>query len=172
MRSLLHMACNKLLGGPAIGWSAMTAREGTEQLDEIVDVIRRHGGRVTVPRRAVIAAILDGDGHRSADDIGRAVQADHPDVALSTVYRTLDALQQLGVIEHSHLGHGAAVYHLSDHGHVHLVCRSCGAITDVPDETVADLSARLEQEHGFALAPRHFAMFGTCRSCRPTERAP
>jgi Fe2+ or Zn2+ uptake regulation protein len=144
----------------------MVAPHQNEQLDEIVDVIRRHGGRVTVPRRAVIAAILEGDGHRSADDIGRAVQAEHPDVALSTVYRTLDALQQLGVIEHSHLGHGAAVYHLTDHGHVHLVCRSCGDVTDVPDETLAELAAHLDAEHGFALAPRHFAMFGTCRTCR------
>ena len=144
----------------------MAAPHQKEQLDQIVEIIRRHGGRVTVPRRAVIAAILEGDGHRSADDIGRAVQAEHPDVALSTVYRTLDALEQLGVIEHSHLGHGAAVYHLTEHGHVHLVCRSCGDITDVPDETVAELTARLDAEHGFALAPRHFAMFGTCRNCR------
>ena len=144
----------------------MAAPHQKEQLDQIVEVIRRHGGRVTVPRRAVIAAILEGDGHRSADDIGRAVQAEHPDVALSTVYRTLDALQQLGVIEHSHLGHGAAVYHLTDHGHVHLVCRSCGDVTDVPDETLAELGTRLDDEHGFALAPRHFAMFGTCRKCR------
>ena len=143
----------------------MAAPHQKEQLDQIVEVIRRHGGRVTVPRRAVIAAILEGDGHRSADDIGQAVQAEHPDVALSTVYRTLDALQQLGVIEHSHLGHGAAVYHLTDHGHVHLVCRSCGGITDVPDDTLAELAARLDDEHGFVLAPRHFAMFGTCRTC-------
>lgn len=141
------------------------AHRPQDEIERILAVIRHDGGRVTGPRRAVVEALLGGDGHRSAEDIGVEVQRRHPDVALSTVYRTLDALERLSVIEHSHLGHGPAVYHLTEDAHVHLVCRSCGSVTDVPDETVAGLAADLHDRHGFELASRHFALFGICRGC-------
>ncbi len=55
------------------------------------------------------------------------------DVHMSTIYRFLDELEELGVVSHSHLGHGPAVYDISPVGHFHLVCEVCGAVTETPD---------------------------------------
>ena len=72
----------------------------------------------------------------------------------------------VALIALAHLGHGPAVYHLTDQEHHHLVCERCGTVVEVPDQTLAPLSRRLKDEYGFSLRPRHFAMAGLCRSCR------
>ena len=136
------------------------------RLDAILDQLRSGGGRITTARRAVVSALLQAHGHVNAEDLAAKVQADHPDVHQSTIYRILDDLERLGVVDHAHLGHGPAVYHLTDQEHHHLVCERCGAVVEVPDQTLAPLSRRLKDEYGFSIRPRHFAMAGLCRSCR------
>ena len=84
------------------------------RLDEILDLLRARGGRITTPRRAIVTALLQSGGHITADELTNQIQADYPDVHLSTIYRCLDTLQELGVIDHVHLGHGRAVFHLAD----------------------------------------------------------
>ena len=68
---------------------------------------------------------------------GVTVQKADPDIAISTIYRTMEAFEEVGAVEHLHLGHGPAVYHLVDQGHHHLVCDGCGKTIEVPDATVA-----------------------------------
>lgn len=132
----------------------------------ILDELRREGGRVTSVRRAVVDGLVTApDHHVTAENLAEAVQGRHPDVHLSTIYRTLEALERLGVVEHVHLGHGRAVYHLRDHPHHHLVCESCGAVVEVPNEVFADLEARVRRDYGFTAHLRHFAVLGRCRDC-------
>jgi Fur family ferric uptake transcriptional regulator len=88
-----------------------------------------------------------------------------PDVSVSTVYRTLEVLERLGQVEHVHLGHGPSLYHLSDRRHVHLLCRRCDTVIELPDTYLAGLADRLADDHGFVLEPRHFALLGTCSRC-------
>jgi Fe2+ or Zn2+ uptake regulation protein len=136
------------------------------RLDRILDLIRRDGGRVTSARRAVLAALLDEHGrHVSAEELAAAVRASDPDVHLSTVYRTLDALEHLGVVVHVHLGHGRAIYHLTDDLHHHAVCEVCGAVLQLPDAIFSDVQAGLREAHGFHLDAHHFALVGRCAAC-------
>lgn len=128
------------------------------RVDALLDRLRAAGGRVTESRRAVVAALVEADGHVTADDLARAV---HP----STVYRTLDALERLGVVDHVHLGHGRAVYHLADERHQHLVCEACGHVIEVPDALFASLARRIRQDYGFRIRPEHFAVLGQCEAC-------
>jgi Fe2+ or Zn2+ uptake regulation protein len=86
-------------------------------------------------------------------------------VHVSTIYRCLDALEELAVVDHVHLGHGRAVYHLADEHHQHLVCSSCGVVVEVPDAVFDDVTARLDADFGFRLEPGHFAVPGRCRAC-------
>lgn len=138
----------------------------------ILALLRAAGARVTTPRRAVIAALLNAPEHHvTADDLARAAQKEHPDVHLSTIYRTLDALEQLGVVDHVHLGHGRAVYHLADERHQHLVCEACGDVVEVPDELFASLARRLWADYGFRIRPDHFAVVGRCAACSASEPA-
>lgn len=137
------------------------------EIDEILDRLRDQGGRATATRRAIIGALLaEGHGHLTADDVVKLVKVSHPDIAESTVYRTLLALEELGVVEHVHLGHGPSTYHLSPDRHQHLACGVCGAVLEVPDEMFTDLAMRLHAEYGFRLRPHHFALVGECRDCQ------
>ena len=120
---------------------------------------------MTAARRAIVTALLESANHVTADDLTAAVQRAHPDVHESTIYRCLDALEELEVVDHVHLGHGRAVYHLADERHQHLVCSACGAVVEVPDEVFDELTARLEAEFGFRLEPGHFAVPGRCAGC-------
>jgi Fe2+ or Zn2+ uptake regulation protein len=148
---------------------------GTERVEAIITKIRDGGGRATNTRRATIGVLLNsGQAHLSAEDIVSQVKLQHPDVAESTIYRNLATLEELGVVEHVHLGHGPSTYHLAEDGHEHLLCERCGKVIEVPEETFAPLADQLATTYGFRIHPRHFAIMGLCRRCqsrRPERRA-
>jgi len=136
-------------------------------IDEVLEKFRTNGGRVTAARREIVTVVL-GSGvheHLTADEIGRRIQERHPEIALSTVYRSLDTLAELGVLEHVHMGHGPAVYHLTEERHVHLVCRDCGAVIEVDDSALSALAADVKALNGFTIEPTHFAINGRCADC-------
>lgn len=128
--------------------------------------LRSRGGRVTRAREALIDALLEAESHVTAEDLAESVQARRPEVHRSTIYRTLDALERAGIVDHVHLGHGRAVYHLSDDPHQHLVCETCGHVVEVPDKLFDDLAGTLRKRYGFTIRPNHFAVLGRCRACR------
>jgi Fur family transcriptional regulator, ferric uptake regulator len=141
-----------------------------QRIDAILDVLRADGGRVTTGRRAIVRALLTGpDHHVTADDVALMVQAEQPDVHLSTVYRTLEALEGHGIVDRVNLGAGRAVYHLTDHVHHHLVCDVCGSVTEIPHEQLAGLSRDLDERYGFELSARHLSIAGRCAACRAAE---
>ena len=131
----------------------------------MLSLLRARGDRVTASRRAVIEALLAGDHHVTADEIVARVARNHPEVHRATVYRTLDRLEEVGVITHVHLGHGPSTFHLNDRPHHHAVCSVCGAVVEVPLAALDGLADRLRAEHGFELSPQHFALSGRCRTC-------
>lgn len=136
---------------------------------EITALLRDSGGRVTAARRAVVRAVLDADHHHvTAAAVTAAVREKDPEFQESSVYRTLDRLVELGVLDHVHVGHGAAVYHLADeaHRHHHLVCDRCGTVIEVSPTLLDGVARRVARDHGFALDAGHFALSGICASCR------
>jgi Fe2+ or Zn2+ uptake regulation protein len=137
----------------------------------VLDALRASGVRITAPRRAVVTALVESADHVTADELAERVQAAEPDVHLSTVYRTLDALEKLGVVTHVHMGHGRAVYHLSESMHTHAVCEDCGMVVELPDDVLDAVRDRLRSETGFEVDPHHFALVGRCRHCVSTSRA-
>ncbi|MGH3369268.1 MAG: Fur family transcriptional regulator [Nocardioidaceae bacterium] len=138
---------------------------GSDRLDEVLGVLRANGGRVTSPRRAILQSLIDHGGHVTAEQLTASVQALQPDVHESTVYRFLDDLERLGIVDHVHLGHGPAVYHFADDTHHHLVCINCGVVIEVPDKALDALRRRIRADHGFDIDPRHFAVLGKCERC-------
>ena len=136
-----------------------------EQAEPILGLLRARGGRVTTCRRAILETFLGVGGHVTAEALTARVQATQPDVHESTVYRFLDELERLGVVDHVHLGHGPAVYHLASDAHHHLVCDRCGSVEEVPEALFAELRTRLRDDFGFTLEPRHFAVTGRCKNC-------
>jgi Fur family transcriptional regulator, ferric uptake regulator len=135
-------------------------------VDEVMARVRGAGGRLTASRRAVVEALLAGNHHVTADEIVARVAKQHPEVHRSTVYRTLERLEEVGVITHVHLGHGPSTFHLVTRPHHHAVCSACGAVVEVPFGALDSLADQLRDEHGFELSPQHFALSGRCRNCR------
>jgi Fur family transcriptional regulator, ferric uptake regulator len=130
------------------------------------DTLRASGYRVTPQRQLVLEAVTKLE-HASPEEIYAAVKQTAVGVNLSTVYRTLELLEQIGLVRHTHLGHGAWRYHLaSDAQHVHLVCRGCGSITQLAPAAVASLVRALDDDYGFETDVGHLTVFGLCAPCR------
>jgi Fe2+ or Zn2+ uptake regulation protein len=135
-------------------------------VQQIMGRLADAGGRRTASRQAIIEVIVEAGSHLTADEIAAQVHKRFPSVNLSTVYRTLDALTELGIVDHVHFGHGRAVYHLTDEAHQHLVCEQCGAVEELPVSRLGPFLRVLDREFGFELDRRHFALVGRCRVCR------
>ena len=105
-------------------------------------------------------------GHLSAVQPTAEVQARAPDVNLSTIYRNLEELERLRVVDRTHLGHGPATYHLASAAHGHLVCEKCGSMTEVPQDLFVGLAEQARERYGFAIDPHRFAVTGRCASCQ------
>lgn len=140
-----------------------------ELLDEVADRFRERGERMTSQRRAVLRALATTPGHLSAEEI--QALADNGALHLSSIYRNLEALAAVGVVQHIHLGHGATAYHLArDGAHLHLECRVCGVIRDLPVGVLDGAAATLRTDHAFVLEPAHTALSGRCADCADHEK--
>lgn len=135
-------------------------------IEDALDLVRQHGGRVTSSRRFLLRALFDTEGHRTAEDLAAEVQREAPDIHISTIYRNLDELERLGVVVHSHFGHGPATYHLATSVHGHFVCEECGTLVEVPEPLFEGLAKQALKQFGFTIDPHHFAMLGRCANCK------
>ena len=125
------------------------------------------GYRMTPQRMMILSAIEDSDNHISAEEIHTQIVARYPRVNISTVYRTLELLRDLGMVTETDLGEGRVRYHPADKGHHHhLVCRKCGAIIDLDESILASLKSALIREYKFDADLRHLAILGQCLNCR------
>jgi len=136
--------------------------------NHLLEALRSQGLRITAARRAVCAVVAERQGqHLTAAGILEDIRSDQGSkVDQSTVYRTLDALETSGLLVHSHLGHGPAVYHLeAEAAHQHVVCRACGAAVSIPAESLDGWIIILRETTGFEVDPTHFAITGLCAEC-------
>jgi Fe2+ or Zn2+ uptake regulation protein len=131
----------------------------------VIAFLRSRGSRVTSTRRILLEVLFAADGHMSAEALAEAVQVRAPDVHLSTIYRNLEELEHLGVISHSHLGHGPSSYLLASHAHAHFICGDCGKMIEAPEEMFRGLARSALDDLGFAIDPKHFAILGRCADC-------
>ncbi len=127
---------------------------------ELATRLHERGLRMTPQRRQVLDAVRELE-HATPEQVSSAV----PEIDVTTVYRTLELLEELDVLRHTHLGHGAASFRLASDDHVHVVCHSCGGVIDVPDDLIDSLSERLRVERGFTVDRSHFTVFGRCGNC-------
>lgn len=129
-------------------------------------VLRSHGSRASTPRRAVLHALLAAGGeHRTAEELAGEIREHYPDVNESTVYRTLDRFEELGIAYHVHLGHGPAQWHLSEQPRLYLTCARCGEVIEVEPPDYTGFDQHLRSRFGFHADFRHFALTGLCGRC-------
>jgi Fur family transcriptional regulator, ferric uptake regulator len=139
---------------------------GFATVEDVLAGLRERGSRVTPARRLLLAALFRDRAHRTAEELAAEVQAQAPDVNISTIYRNLDELVRLGVVDRSRLGGGPAAFHLASATHGHLICEQCGIMTEVPSQLFHEVAETLAARYGFAVNPHRSGVIGRCADCQ------
>jgi Fur family ferric uptake transcriptional regulator len=135
-------------------------------VSQLKDELRARGYRLT-PQRQLVLTAVGALGHATPEDVHAWVTERASGVNISTVYRTLELLEGLGLVKHAHLSHGAPTYHAADQPeHLHLICRDCGTVTELAPAAVEPMLRALEDTHGFVADVGHLTIFGSCAECR------
>ncbi len=135
----------------------------------LAEVLRSRGLRLTAQRQLVLEAVHE-LGHATPDQVHAKVSETAAGVNITTIYRTLELLEELGLVTHAHLSHGAPTYHtVAEDQHVHLVCRQCRSVVEVPSGMLNGLAGDLERERGFLVDVGHVALFGVCSQCGASD---
>lgn len=135
--------------------------------ERLLASLRSSGLRMTVPRKAICQVLAESqDEHLTAADLHRRVEeVTGGGVDPSTIYRTIDVLEEAGHLHHVHFGHGPGVVHLSEESqHHHVVCESCGRTVDIEQGELQSLTELLAS-HGYSPGSVHFAIIARCQSC-------
>ena len=136
-------------------------------LDPIVQALDTAGYRVTGPRRAVAALIAEHDGHFTAAELEAVARERRIGVSRASLFRALDLLTDLGVLERLDLPTGEHAYvPCAPAHHHHLVCSRCGRTTEVADHGVAAAVDEIARRSGYRIDTHRLELFGLCRHCR------
>jgi Fur family ferric uptake transcriptional regulator len=136
-------------------------------MDELLTKLREEGGRLTLPRKMVLEVLRESGAHLTVEDVRHQLEAQGHSLDSPTIYRVLQWLKEMGVVSQTDLGGEAIMYQiLGDKPHHHLVCLSCGAVSDLDDSALESLRRHLRNDYGFEPRIDHLAVFGLCKHCR------
>jgi len=129
--------------------------------------LRERGFRLTPQREMILSVLHDIEGLATVDEIYGRVQTLSTSVDISTVYRTLDLLQDFDLVSCVDAGDDQRRYELLGiHGpHLHLVCHACGRVVGADPEVARAFGERLQAEYGFRPALDHLSIPGLCAAC-------
>jgi Fur family transcriptional regulator, ferric uptake regulator len=143
-------------------------RVEADTLEEAVAALRARGFRLSGARRLVLQALYATDVPLSAEQIAEGFGA-LPPSDLASVYRNLETLERLGLVQHVHLGHGAGRYVRAGREREYLVCERCGVQRPVPPEQLDEVRRAVREATGFAARFSHFPIVGLCSECAARE---
>jgi Fur family ferric uptake transcriptional regulator len=133
----------------------------------VVEQLSQAGYRITQPRKAVIRALLEDEGHPSPAEVHARARLYCSTVGLVTVYRTLDLLSAMGFVRRIHTDDGCHGYASASQGHCHhMICRVCGATVEFEGCDLSAFLARVGRETGFAIESHLLELVGVCSECR------
>ena len=142
------------------------SRSLPEPWDGVAGRLRARGLRWTPQRRTVIEVLAEADGHVNAADLVDRCRSRDPSTIPSTVHRTLDVLEELGLVRHGHAADGREEFHVlpaAEHGHLH--CSACSATWEIDRASAAAVADVLREGEGFELDIGHVTLVGRCRAC-------
>ncbi len=129
--------------------------------------LEEEGYRLTAARLAILAGLIDSEGHVSADKLVDIVRQNHPGVGRMTVYRTLDLLTELGLIRPVYQGSAAAHYVLMDDGHHHhLVCSQCNQVIEFDQCVLREIEQAVSSHYRFEIHGHLLEIYGRCQACQ------
>ncbi|MBP3964396.1 MULTISPECIES: Fur family transcriptional regulator [Paenibacillus] len=146
------------------------------RIDKIKQQLQSQGYKLTPQREATVRVLLENEeDHLSAEDVFMLVKDIAPEIGLATVYRTLELLSELHVVEKMNFGDGVARYDLradnNKHHHHHLICVQCGTMSEILEDWLGPLEERLEREYGFTVLDHRLDFQGICVNCKAKNDA-
>lgn len=134
---------------------------------EWLESLHQNGYRLTESRRAVVEIVASTHKALTPMEVFDAARAAHPDLGLVTVYRTLEKLEELGLIQRVHQPQGCQAFITAGHGHQHLLlCQGCGQVTFFEGDDLGDLLVTLSEKTGYNIREHWLQLFGLCQDCR------
>lgn len=140
------------------------------RIEKIKQQLQSEGYKLTPQREATVRVLLENEeDHLSAEDVFMLVKDKAPEIGLATVYRTLELLSELHVLEKMNFGDGVARYDLRNdsthHHHHHLICVQCGAVDEIMEDWLGELEERLDAEFHFQVLDHRLDFQGICHRC-------
>lgn len=131
--------------------------------------------KLTPQREATVLVLLEHEAdHLSAEDVFLLVKDKSPDIGLATVYRTLELLTDLKIVDKINFGDGVARFDLrkegADHFHHHLICIECGKVEEIQEDLLGDVEKIVESRWDFDIKDHWLTFHGICRVCKTTDR--
>jgi len=141
------------------------------RIEGIKKQLRSQGYKLTPQRQATVSVLLEEEeSHLSAEDIFLLVKDRAPEIGLATVYRTLELLSELKIVDKINFGDGVARYDLrkegSRHFRHHLVCMECGSVEEIADDLLGDVEKIVENDWGFQVKDHRLTFHGVCKQCQ------
>lgn len=143
-------------------------------MEDLINVLKEKlkekGYKLTPQRRATLDVIIKNQGkHLNTEEIYDLVKDECPEIGLATVYRTLQLLDEMGVISKLNLDDGCSRYelntHVDDHQHHHLICEKCGSVIEVEIDLLETLEDEIEKNYNFRVKDHKVKFFGICSKC-------
>lgn len=153
------------------GGKVMVNRDFRREVDRAKDRMSDKALRVTPEREAVLEVLAERMGtHPSAEDIYLSTMKRHPGIGLATVYRTLDALERIGIVAKLEFGGNGSRYELvsemeTGHFHHHLICLGCGKIIEFNQDLLENLEDTIQKRTGFSITDHSLRFYGYCADC-------
>lgn len=146
----------------------------SEELSRIEKQLHQAGLKLTPQRRATVKTLLRlHESHLSAEELFAKVKEAEPDIGLATVYRTLEVLAELRIVNRVSFEDGITRYDLrtedSGHFHHHLLCQVCGRVEEIHEDLLLDVEQKVEQDYGFKVADHRLTFLGICAKCRAKQ---
>lgn len=147
--------------------------EQEKMQDLLKEKLRQKSLKVTQQRMLVLQTLAEHRGkHMAAEDIYEKVKEDYPDIGLATVYRTVQLLLEMQLVDRINLDDGCVRYevgHLFEgdmkHNHHHLICKTCGKVIPFEDDLLEELEKHIEEDTGFHVLDHELKFYGQCKDC-------
>lgn len=143
-----------------------------EQLNRFKQLLKERGLKTTSQRTAILKVLLDQpETHLTAEEIYDLVKKDWPDIGLATVYRNIQLLSEMNLIDKLNLDDGYVRYEIGDpdhehhHHHHHMICIGCGKVFAFQEDLLDNLEKKIEQTTGFIVSDHEVKLYGYCRDC-------
>lgn len=150
--------------------------ENNITMEDLRERLQKRQHKMTPQRQIVLQVFMDRPGeHLSAEDVHSILRAKHSEIGLATVYRSLELLEQLGILLRVEFGDGCSRYeiagtHPGEHQHHHLICLQCGKVQEFSEDLLGNLENKITEDTGFAIKDHQVKFFGYCKECRAQRR--